>query len=262
MFDLFNASSINERIKSDSLAARTHVGLVRPHNEDDFLYISLPGDKATLVLVADGMGGHDGGELASFFTTQGLSKIWLNRKTDLEFKVRETEEMVIEGIKACNDHVYDINDALQVNRSMGTTVTAGLFTPGKVTLIQVGDSRCYLAREGMVKQLTEDQTWVAKMVKLGNLSEEEAENHPLSHLLSNCLGASAALQVTVTRHKRKAGDRYIFCTDGLYGEMSPNRLAEILLTGTTPKSILDDCITSALNGGGKDNITGIVVFDG
>jgi protein phosphatase len=240
-----NNPASNNQLCPQNISGGTHVGLVRNHNEDDYLYLSLPGDKVSLLVVADGMGGHEGGELASYFTTESLSRIWRTKNASVEARLKECENMMIDSIKNCNEKIFAINDKLQISRAMGTTVTAGLFVPGKLTIAHVGDSRSYLMRGGRVKQLTEDQTWVAKMVKLGNLSKAEAENHPLSHLLSNCVGASSNVQVDITYHKRRQSDRYLFCTDGLYGAM-PHK---------------EELITNSLKGGGKDNITGIVAFD-
>ena len=249
------------QLKPENIAAGTHVGLVREHNEDGYLYITLPGEEASILVVTDGMGGHDGGELASFFTTESLSKIWRNKNSSSDLKLQETEDLLIDCIQECNRKVFSINDKLQISRAMGTTVTAAIVTPGKITIAHVGDSRAYLMRGGKLKQLTEDQTWVAKMVKLGNLSPAEAENHPLSHLLSNCLGASANLQISVTRHKRKHNDRYLLCSDGLYGGIPKKELHAIMKKNTTPQKILNELIYTSLKNGGKDNITGIVAFD-
>ncbi len=256
-----NSPASNNQLKPQLIAGGTHVGLVRNHNEDDYLYLSLPGDKVSLLVVADGMGGHEGGELASFFTVEALSKIWRTQYLSVETRLKESEKMMVDCIKMCNEKIFSINDKLQISRAMGTTVTAGLFTPGKLTIAHVGDSRSYLLRGGKVKQLTEDQTWVAKMVKLGNLSKAEAENHPLSHLLSNCVGASSNVQVDVSYHKRRLDDRYLFCTDGLYGAMPQKELLRILKGLKSPDKILQELFQMALIGGGKDNITGIIAFD-
>jgi PPM family protein phosphatase len=256
-----NNPTSNNQLSPANMCGGTHVGLVRDHNEDDYLYLSLPGDKISLIVVADGMGGHEGGELASFFTTEALSNIWRSKTSSVEARLKESENMMINSIKQCNEKIFEINDKLQISRAMGTTVTAGLFLPGKLTVAHVGDSRAYLLRGGRVKQLTEDQTWVAKMVKLGNLSKAEAENHPLSHLLSNCVGASSNVQVDITHHKRRQSDRYMFCTDGLYGAMSHKDLQRIMRSSDDPSVILQDLIHTSLKGGGKDNITGVVAFD-
>ncbi|NQZ56023.1 MAG: serine/threonine-protein phosphatase [Lentisphaeraceae bacterium] len=257
-----NSPTSNEPLQPTLIAGGTHVGLVRTHNEDDYLYLSLPGDKISLLVVADGMGGHEGGELASYFTTEALSRSWRCSTLSMDSRLKDCEEMLIDSIKACNEKIFAINDKLQISRAMGTTVTAGLFTPGRLTIAHVGDSRCYQLRGGKVKQLTEDQTWVAKMVKLGNLSKAEAENHPLSHLLSNCVGASSNVQVEVSHFKRRQSDKYLFCTDGLYGAMSHKELQNLMKSPKKPADILKDLIYSSLKGGGKDNITGIVAFEG
>ena len=174
----------------------------------------------TLVVVTDGMGGHEGGEFASFFATEALSSIWCQSAKPSEAKLRESEQVLVESIQNCNDKIYSINEKLNVSRAMGTTITAGLFIPGKLIVAHVGDSRAYMLRNGKLTQLTEDQTWVAKMVKMGNLRPEEAENHPLSHLLSNCMGAGSSLDVQVSICRRKQNDRFMFCSDGLYGSLT------------------------------------------
>ena len=261
MFKTFKKASQTSAIASDMLAGGTHVGLIREHNEDSYLYVTLPGDKVSLVVVTDGMGGHEGGEFASYFATEALGRIWGQSADPTTLKLRESEQILVETIKMCNDKIFAINEKLNVSRAMGTTITAGLFVPGKLIVAQVGDSRAYQQRGRNLVQITEDQTWVAKMVKLGNLKPEEAENHPLSHLLSNCMGAGSALDVQVSICRRKPGDRYLFCTDGLYGSLPHQLISDLMSDVRSPQKILDELISRALDAGGKDNITGIVIFD-
>ena len=261
MFKAFKKPNVTSIPKPELIAGGTHVGLVREHNEDSYLYISLPGEKAALVVVTDGMGGHEGGEFASYFATEALASIWCQSAEPSEVKLRESEQVLVESIQSCNDKIYSINEKLSVSRAMGTTITAGLFVPGKVIVAHVGDSRAYVLRDDKFSQVTEDQTWVAKMVKMGNLRPEEAENHPLSHLLSNCMGAGSALEVQVNICRRKQGDRFLFCTDGLYGSITDEVISKSMKQDVSPHKILNDLINKSLENGGKDNITGIVVFD-
>jgi PPM family protein phosphatase len=261
MFKAFKKAAPSSTISPDQVAGGTHVGLVREHNEDSYLYVTLPGDKVTLVVVTDGMGGHEGGEFASYFATEALGRIWGQSADLTTAKLRESEQILVETIKMCNDKIFSINEKLNVSRAMGTTITAGLFVPGKLIVAQVGDSRAYMQRGRNLVQITEDQTWVAKMVKLGNLKPEEAESHPLSHLLSNCMGAGSALDVQVNICRRKAGDRYLFCTDGLYGSLTHQVMTDLMADLRSPQKILTELINRSLDAGGKDNITGIVIFD-
>jgi serine/threonine protein phosphatase PrpC len=261
MFKAFKKPAVNAPVQPEKIAGGTHVGLVREHNEDSYLYVSLPGEKVTLVVVTDGMGGHEGGEFASFFATEALSSIWCQSAKPSEAKLRESEQVLVESIQNCNDKIYSINEKLNVSRAMGTTITAGLFIPGKLIVAHVGDSRAYMLRNGKLTQLTEDQTWVAKMVKMGNLRPEDAENHPLSHLLSNCMGAGSALDVQVSICRRKQNDRFMFCSDGLYGSLTDKEIATTMRVEKSPRRVLNELIARSLEHGGKDNITGIVIFD-
>ena len=261
MFKLLQSHTTEPEIRAENIAARTDVGLVREHNEDDYLYIAIPGESAVLCVVTDGMGGHDGGELASYFTTESLFKIWTSQDKGFESKAKETEELIAKCIQKINYKVFSINNFLGIDRPMGTTVTAALFTPGKVTLFQVGDSRCYLWRENHLQQLTEDQTLVARMVRHGTISEAEAKNHPLSHLLSNCLGSSDYLPIDITHHKRRPGDRFLVCSDGLYGSMGFDDIKRTLSKHPSPSFAINELFELAFRGGGKDNITAILVFD-
>ena len=261
MLKVFRKPVVSSALKADLLAGGTHVGLVREHNEDAYLYVTLPGDKVSLVVVTDGMGGHEGGEFASYFATEALARIWGQSADVSTAKIRESEQILVNAIQTSNDKIYAINEKLNVSRAMGTTITAGLFVPGKLIVAHVGDSRAYVHRGRELTQITEDQTWVAKMVKLGNISPEEAENHPLSHLLSNCMGASSALDVQVNICRRRQGDRYLFCTDGLYGSLPDSSIEKSMAAHQNPHKILSELINMSLDAGGKDNITGVVVFD-
>lgn len=244
------------------IGARTHTGLVRPHNEDAYLYSALPGDDATVVVMSDGMGGHDGGELASHYISEIIFKYWMNRSySSSKINDKMIENLLVDSIREANSILDSVNKKLQISRAMGTTTTVGLFIPGKLIVAHVGDSRCYRLRKGKLKQLTEDQTWVAKMVKMGSLKKSEAINHPLEHLLSNCVGATPNIQISVTKHKRKLNDKYLFSTDGMHGLVSFSEIQRILNVYDSPERSSKELIYHSLKKGGIDNTTCVVVHD-
>lgn len=220
------------------VGARSDVGRVRKGNEDSYT-ASEP-----LFAVADGMGGHQGGEVASSLALEVIGK----GDGTLEELVREA-----------NDAVYRRAAQDPGLAGMGTTLTVLLADGDVLRLAHVGDSRAYLLRDGNLRRLTKDHTVVERLVDEGRLTPQEAEIHPQRSILTRALGVDEALQVDQAAIEPRAGDRLLLCSDGLTGMVDEDRIAGILAENADPQAAADALVEAANEAGGQDNITAIVL---
>ena len=224
-------------------AAATDVGLVREGNEDSYL------TEEPLFAVADGMGGHRGGEVASQLAVETLEKLFKKGAGDLPDQVQEANRVVFER------SVVDEKVA-----GMGTTLTAALVEGDRVRVAHVGDSRAYLLRDGDLRLLTEDHTLVHRMVTEGEISPEEAETHPQRSVLTRALGVETVVDVDDDTVQVRPGDRLLLCTDGLTSMVSEQAIEEALRAVPDPQEAAHRLVQMANEGGGTDNTT-VVVLD-
>jgi len=227
------------------VGSKTDVGRARDRNEDSYLL------KEPLFVIADGMGGHRGGDVASSMAVDSLNGIELPEDTPLT--------VLVERIKEANRDVLQRGDADSNLRGMGTTVTALLAEDAKAHVVHVGDSRAYLYRNGALQQLTEDHTLVQRMVREGRLTPEQARNHPQRSIVTRVLGVDEDLQVDELTLDVHPGDRFLLCSDGLTGMLDEDRIAGILEAEGDPQAAADQLVREANREGGEDNITVILV---
>ena len=229
----------------------TDVGIVRSSNEDNLAV--LLGEDAPLgdaiLAVADGMGGHSAGEIASQISLDSLIDT-------LSSKASPTEKSLREAVEVANKRVYSAS-FLGNLQGMGTTLVAGLLAGGVLFISNIGDSRAYLLRSGVLRQLTRDHSWVADMVAKGLLTSEQASVHPRRNLLTRALGVDESVQVDLTRIILTRGDRILLCSDGLHGLVNDSAIAA-MLGGRSLRSTARELVRSAKRAGGTDNITVIV----
>jgi serine/threonine protein phosphatase PrpC len=231
------------------VGAATDVGQVRERNEDGFL------TQEPLFAVADGMGGHRGGAVASEVALEMLSHM-------------EGDSMAGSGAAdGLVDMVAQANDAVLERASgeprlagMGTTLTAVVVQPGRIHLAHVGDSRAYLLRDGSLRQLTEDHSLVQRMVNEGKLSPEEAEIHPHRSVLTRALGVEPGLEVDRETLEVRAGDRLLLCSDGLTTMVPEEGIQSIVAENEDPQRAAEALVAAANAAGGLDNITALVLF--
>jgi protein phosphatase len=225
------------------------VGRVRAINED------LALESSTLFAVADGMGGHAGGEVASRTAIDVLQS---------EFARRPTVEGLVHAIRQANRSVWDRSHADPDLRGMGTTLTAaalvGTDDGDRLILANVGDSRTYRFHQGKLSQLSRDHSVAEELVDRGELSKAEAAIHPHRHILTRALGVAPDVNVDVWQTTPEAGDRYLLCSDGLTNEVSTRRITSVLAQTTDPQQAADTLVRMANEHGGNDNIT-VVVLD-
>ncbi|HXF94685.1 MAG TPA: Stp1/IreP family PP2C-type Ser/Thr phosphatase [Gemmatimonadales bacterium] len=233
-------------------AGRTDVGVIRSGNEDNYLMVPDRG----IFVVADGMGGHAAGEVASEMAVRLIAR-------ELGSLRGLTDEQVAErmrgAIRSANGAIFQRTLTEHDKRGMGTTVTALVLYGGRFLIGQVGDSRAYLLRDGKLVQLTKDHSYVQEQVDAGYLTPEQARTHPYSNVITRCVGANADVLPDIYVGTVKPNDVFLLASDGLTGMLEDYRLAEILSSGEMPQELVDELIAEANRHGGLDNITAIVV---
>lgn len=228
-------------------SVRSHVGKVREGNEDS----AYAGSR--LALVADGMGGHAAGEVASSAVVATLAQL------DDDEAGLDLLEILASAVQTANDHLREMVDANSALDGMGTTLTAMLSSGTRLAIAHVGDSRAYLLRDGEFSQITHDQTLVQRMVDEGRITAEQAETHPQRSLLTQALDGRAGVEPDLSVREARRGDRYLLCSDGLSGYVAPETIAETLQIPDADEAA-EKLIGLALIAGAPDNVT-VVVAD-
>lgn len=235
-----------------SLAARSEVGLVRKSNEDSGLV------GIQILAIADGMGGHVAGEIASSIAIDVL--VPLDTKISLEspFDDDSITNFLLQTVAAVDDQIGAMIDADPNLDGMGTTLTALILDSNRIATVQVGDSRCYRLREGQTQQLTRDHTLVQELVDLRRITQEEATQHPQRSLLTQALMGHRDVTPDIALYDAKRGDRFLLCSDGLSSVVPLVDIHRILAEGTSAET-LDALMAAALTRGAPDNVSVIVV---
>ena len=234
------------------------VGRVRELNEDNWHWEPLDGEVA-LYAVADGMGGHDRGEVASQIAVESLFKVAGEKLVDVSTRdVRSLRDMLRDSMQSANRAVVMAGEEQDSN--MGTTLVSAMTFGTKDALIaNVGDSRAYLVRESKLYPVSRDHSLVAYLVQLGELTAEEARNHPSGNILVRSIGSVPEVEVDLYHLEIQAGDRIMICSDGLWGELSDPRIQEIMNDNLNPQDACRALVDAANDSGGRDNTTLIVV---
>jgi protein phosphatase len=237
-----------------SVAAGTDVGRIRAGNEDS-LYADADRERG-LFIVADGMGGHAAGEVASEMAVQIVAR----DLTDVrDLTQSDAGTRMGDALKAANRAIYERTIQEAEKQGMGTTASCLLVGHGRYIIGHIGDSRVYLLRDGVFRQVTKDHSYVQEQVDAGFLTPEQARYHPYSNVITRCVGANAAVEADVLTGEIRNGDLYLVASDGLTGMVEDPQLKRILESKQTPGRMVDSMITEANRRGGLDNITAIVV---
>ncbi len=253
-----------------SVYGNTHPGQVRDHNEDSF-WVS---PSEPLYVVADGMGGHNCGEVASrlavetvedfYRRTAGKKNVDLVKNSGRSLwpfgrKRKRTagfEELRLESaIHEANRQIIETAQADDAKQGMGTTVVGCYFTHAGVFVGHVGDSRCYLFREGELTQITDDHSLANEYVKMNILSKEDAAHFPYKNVIVRALGLAENVQVEITKRDFRGGDTFLLCSDGLSDMLADEQIAAVLATQTDLTQATEELIAQANAAGGVDNIT-------
>lgn len=238
-------------------AAKTDLGQIRENNEDKFDCIepdepSVLAVKGRIYAVADGMGGHSAGQVAAELALNlFIRSYYSDLSADIEGCLRK-------AIREANAYVVDVARNVPGRAGMGATLTAGVVRDDDLFIVQVGDSRCYLLRDGRLEQMTEDHSWVAEQVRSGAMKLEDAEQSPFRNVITRSMGGAPEVEPDITAVKLQPGDRYLLCSDGLSGMVPPSEMEELLAQGS-PSVAAWNLIERANQYGGRDNITAFVL---
>jgi protein phosphatase len=245
-------------------AGSTHVGMKRSHNEDNFFLLA----EENLYIVADGMGGHASGEVASQIAVETLANFFIDTSRDKEitwpFKEDRSltydENRLVTGVKLANRRVYETAQSDPRYRGMGTTLVALVCGSTGAYMCHVGDSRGYVIRDTAIDQLTEDHSLLNDYLKVHKLTQEEIDHFPHKNVIVRALGMKDAVVVDVFRLDPKPAEIYLLCTDGLSGMIEDGQVLDIIKEGGSDLEKTCQALISTANAnGGVDNITVVLV---
>lgn len=237
----------------------THRGFVRDHNEDSYAMDAPEKDWPLLFAVADGLGGHKNGELASR-TAIGYAMAYLREHLPAVNDPEKVKTILGDAIQKTNIKVYTTSLEDDANTGMGTTLTLIALYEQSCYLAHVGDSRCYVYRDRELEQLTEDDTYVGRMVASGSLDESEVSSHPRRHVLTQALGYPEYVEPQITHVDLLAKDRYLLSSDGLHGVLNGQAIERTLRQAASPQEAASSLIEQTLQAGAPDNVTVVLVF--
>ena len=230
--------------------------MVRTNNEDSVNIFK--NDDALLAIVADGMGGHNAGEVASRLVIEHFEKAWKkfssNQVTSLS-----AEEWLEKETRLANELVFHHASRHAECQGMGTTVVAVICTAKFVSIAHIGDSRCYLYNRIGFHQMTEDHSYVNYLVKSGGISREDAEHHPRKNVLTRVLGTESSVEVDVKTVMFEQGDKLLICSDGLYAQVEQAKIERELKLDKSLEEITNTLIEMAKESGGDDNISVVLL---
>jgi serine/threonine protein phosphatase PrpC len=245
-------------------AGQTSVGMVRKNNEDAFFLAPEKG----LLVVADGMGGHASGEIASRMAVDTIRNYFeavgehgsppLVGKYDDDF-TEETNRLA-SAVRLANMAIYEAASQNEKWRGMGTTIVCALLNKHKLSIAHVGDSRLYLIRSGGIEQLTDDHSVVAEQVKRELISQKEADQSEIKNMLTRALGIDSRVEVDLSELSLLEGDALILCTDGLTNMVPDEEILSTVVAEGNPSVVSQGLIAQANEGGGKDNITVVAAY--
>lgn len=237
--------------------SKTDKGKVRSSNQDDFKFNKIS-DTLLWALVCDGMGGVNGGNVASQMCTKAVEEI-LNEKFIHGLSGEEIEKLCFECMEKANIAIFSVSFETEELRGMGTTADLVLIDGDKLFICHVGDSRVYLLRNSEINQLTHDHSFVQELVDMGELTEEQARNHPRKNIITRCVGVRSTLKADYIKMDLDENDMILICSDGLTNYAEDDDLKNILIENQN-ETVTEKLIDFANEKGGSDNITAIVIL--
>jgi serine/threonine protein phosphatase PrpC len=254
--ELRERSALSKQLRLD-VAQLTDVGRKRPHNEDNMAYV-IPKDsqvmakKGALFIVADGMGGHAAGEVASEIAVDTVSNVYYQDDSE------DIPLSLMNAIKRANALIHQRAAENMMRSGMGTTCVAAVLRGGVAYIANVGDSRAYMVRHSQSKQISQDHSWVEEQVRAGLLTKDQARSHAQRNVITRCLGTQPEVEVDIFTEVLQEGDTFVLCSDGLSGPVAEDDLRSII-NQYLPSESVYHLVERANENGGPDNITAIVV---
>lgn len=239
------------------LGARTDLGRIRENNEDKYEFfqpedVDVLANKGSFYAVADGMGGHSAGQIASELALKTAIKSYYEDSSVI------LEESLKAALQAANALIYETARAVADRSGMGTTMSALVIRGDEAFVAQVGDSRCYLVRNSEITQVTEDHSWVTEQVKRGGMTEQEALMSPYRNVITRSLGNAPTVDIDIFQIDIKEEDEFLLCSDGLSGEIADYEMLD-LMKDKSPSQAAWDLVDLALERGGRDNTTCLIL---
>ena len=238
------------------ILAKSDIGKAREMNQDSF-FVSNEDDEVKLFILADGMGGYKGGEIASSIAVHSAQNFIFNNFKDIPKERDDILKLIKDGIEYANLRVYEESLKSEELKEMGTTIDVCIIYGHKVYIGHVGDSRVYRIRKNIIRKLTTDDTYVQKLVKDGTITKEEAINHPKKNMLLKAVGCNSLVNPTVMCKGFLKDDILLMCSDGLTNMLSNEKIYKILLENSEKPEVA--LINAANREGGTDNITAIII---
>lgn len=237
-------------------AFKTDIGRIRSVNED-CAAVRSDNNGLTLAMLADGMGGHKAGDVASQMTIDVVQREL--KSVVLEMSAKQWEDAIIRAIDQANAEVYYKSMQSPEFLGMGTTIVIGLLTMDRLTIAHIGDSRAYLIHKGKITPITEDHSLVNELLKSGQISEAEAIVHPRRNVITRALGTDMKIEADISHSEWYPGDTLLLCTDGLSNLLAEQSMIDIINMNLTLEGKANLLIERALEAGGDDNITVVLV---
>jgi len=235
------------------ISAATSAGCIRPLNEDAY-YVSEPNSSGmVLAIVADGMGGHNAGEIASG------KAVGIVQKDVVAQSDKSAKEILVKAVDDANREIYEMSKNKKSLSGMGTTMTACVAENNNVTAVQVGDSRLYRIRKDSITQITKDHSLVEMLVENGEITKEEAKSHPQKNIITRAVGTDKTVESDVYEFKTKKDDVILLCSDGLVNMVEDETILSIINTSKSLEEAANNLVLNAETAGGTDNITVILI---
>ncbi|WP_419873026.1 Stp1/IreP family PP2C-type Ser/Thr phosphatase [Candidatus Pristimantibacillus sp. PTI5] len=240
-------------------ANRSDIGRVRQVNEDQS-WVSQLNNGVTLAIVADGMGGHQAGDVASQKAVDAFRSMLEQRAAKADLSLQEGKMLIRQAISQANEAVFELASRNERYHNMGTTIVAALVKQDNAIIGHVGDSRAYKITEGVITQITNDHTLVNELVKSGQLSAEEAAHHPRRNVLTRAVGTDSQVDIEVQTVEWSSHDVLLLCSDGLSNMVSEQQMLQtVSMEQLELEAKADHLIQLALHAGGDDNITVVLL---
>ena len=235
------------------VSSATSVGRIRPLNEDSY-FVSEPDQSGTvLAIVADGMGGHNAGEVASG------KAVGIVQKDVLGKCGKNAKDVLVKAVNDANREIYEMSVNARNLSGMGTTMTACVAEDHNVTAVQVGDSRLYLIRGEKITQITKDHSLVEMLLENGKITKEEARRHPQKNIITRAVGTDKTVEADIYEFRAEAGDIILLCSDGLVNMVEDEEILSVINLSETLNDAANKLVAEAETAGGTDNITVILI---
>ena len=232
-------------IKSDA-------GNVRELNEDYASFIE--DERFKIYLVADGMGGHNAGEIASKLAVKSIIRYLLEHS-------EEDENLLLNAVKYANNEIYEISQKNDKCKGMGTTITGCFIKGDMIQVVNVGDSCCFSIKDNEIKKVTKDHSWVQELIDAGAITEEEGRVHPKKNIITRALGTNSSVKIDIFNIDKNESSMFLLCSDGLSNEVQKEEMVEIVNRYKNVNEACEKLVDLAKARGGKDNIT-VLLFGG